>query len=224
MDLNLANKYMPYIYYDKNEPFFPIEVGYTIIHKTSKSPSFNRVIKVDGQVDFVIEYAFYFNYDSQHLFDLEHVWIYVDGTGNIADCEASFHGKYLKGLLIDRSNIEEKTHVRLYSQPGKHAFMPKSEYFHLLPNLYSANDDEMGKDGLLITDIARGRYFTNDMIHSMVRQYIERFKFVPSMIFEKIENSTYELVLWEELDQHIPLFINKELERIKFEMLEMKGI
>lgn len=215
MNFNLLKKYIPYVYYDENEPFYPVHIGCTIFDQTGPSPSFKRDIKVDGHVNQVIEYAYYYHYDSQHLFDLEHVWVYLDQSGNIVDCEGSFHGKYLKCLLHDQSNIDDETHIRLYAQPGKHAFMPKAEYFYLLPDLYSVNNEGIGKDGLLVTSIAKGRYSTDDEIDALVKKYMEDYRFVPSMHFEMIENFDKLLTRWEELDNNIPRYIELELIRIK---------
>ena len=77
------------------------------IYRIRPSPSFRREILLNTEdIKYVIEYAIYWDFDIQHLFELEHVWVYVDHTDRIADCEASFHGKYIKGLLKDRSNLE----------------------------------------------------------------------------------------------------------------------
>ena len=123
----LVKKYLPYIYFDENEPFFPVRVGYSLFRTPGQnSKSFRRKIEFDANItEYVIEYAIYWDFDIQHLYELEHVWVYVGKEGQIIDAEASFHGRYLKALLRDRSNIEDDTHIRLYSQPGKHAFLPK---------------------------------------------------------------------------------------------------
>jgi hypothetical protein len=61
--------------------------------------------------------------------------------------ESTFHGGYFKGLLKDRSNIVEKTHVKLYFQPGIHAFLPRSDMFELIPNLHTGPFEGAGNMG-----------------------------------------------------------------------------
>lgn len=100
MDRQLIQAYAPYLYFDKHEPFFPVRVGVTIFEREGASPSFRRSFSFrDPRVKKIIEYAIYWDYDIQHLYELEHVWVYIGHEGEVIDCEASFHGKYLKGLL-----------------------------------------------------------------------------------------------------------------------------
>ena len=73
-DLEISRKYLPYIYFDKKEPFYPRNVGYSIFLETTESKSFNRTIEVDADTHFVIEYAIYWNFDIGHLYEMEHVW------------------------------------------------------------------------------------------------------------------------------------------------------
>ena len=70
-DFELAAAYVPHLRYDKAEPFALQGIGYTIYHGTAKSPSCRRVIEIpEGKT--AIEYAFYYDFDIQHLYDLEH--------------------------------------------------------------------------------------------------------------------------------------------------------
>lgn len=216
MNTEIFMKYAPYIYFDKNEPFFPVSVGCTRFDCPAISPSFQREINFDtGKVDFVIEYAIYWHFDIGHLYELEHVWVYVGRDGAVVDCEASFHGDYIKGLLKDSSNIEDCTHVRLYSQPGKHAFSPLKEVFELIPDLRTATCENAGEGGLIVTGVAKGRYETNDEINHMVKKYLQKFKFSPSMEFVKYVFDEKVMTTWEALDMEIPYMIKEKLEEIE---------
>jgi hypothetical protein len=214
-ELEFVKKYCPNIYFDKNEPFFPIRIGYTIFESSGKSPSFNREIKFFNEaVKYAIEYAIYWDYDIEHLYDLEHVWVYINEEGGVIDGEASFHGKYFKALLEDRSNIEEGTHMKVYCQPGKHAFSPMIELFKLIPDLMLATYENAGKDGLIVTNVGRGRYDTSEKINNSVRKYLQLHKFHPSMEFISHTISEDIFVPWEDLHNEIPDLVNKELEHI----------
>ncbi|WP_248925987.1 hypothetical protein [Paenibacillus hamazuiensis] len=209
MEINfeLAKTYAPLIYFDEREPFFPVMVGISHYVPGEASASFRRVFEWDGApLRTIMEYAIYWDYDIQHLYELEHVWIYVGESGEVLDCEASFHGSFFKGLLKDRSNLEGNQ-VKLYSQPGKHAFMPHPDYFQLLPNLVTCTSRDAGTHGMIITDVLKGRLESTPLINRRVEQYLRTKAFIPSMIFNKyvLEDSLY--VSWPELWRNIPVRI-----------------
>ncbi|MGC9002948.1 MULTISPECIES: hypothetical protein [Dictyoglomus] len=59
----------------------------------------------------------FWDFDIEHMYDLEHVWVYIKGN---------WHGKY--------RNFEEfqviDGHPVIYAQPGKHSFASVKEYFN----------------------------------------------------------------------------------------------
>jgi hypothetical protein len=221
MEFSNVYKYAPYIFFDEKEPFLPMKVGYAFYDKPSASLSFKRNINFyDSKIKFVIEYALYWDFDIQHLYDLEHVWVYVDTEGNVAECEASFHGKYFRGLLRDRSNIEDGTHVKLFCQPGKHAFAPMAELFELIPNVERCTWEDAGNDGLIVTDVGKGRYETNEAIDEIVHSYIQKnFIFRPSGKFYKYEYPSDVFIPWKTLYDEIPDLVTEKLEEIKAETI-----
>ncbi|TCL68573.1 hypothetical protein EDC14_1013115 [Hydrogenispora ethanolica] len=224
MDAEWLKRYAPYLYFDKKEPFYPLRVGWTVLDSPGRSPSFPRDLYFDGRkIKFVIEYAIYWHFDIGHLYELEHVWVYLDHAGRVADCEASFHGRYLKGLLKDRSNLADDTHVELYSQPGKHAFSPLPQLFELLPGFAAATLDDAGRDGLCVTGVARGRYETDPETDRLVRRYLQQYRFQPSLEFQKYVIAEQLLVPWPELDQAIPGWIAAQLAEIRRSIGEPPG-
>ena len=105
-DIELALKYKPNIMFDKAEPFDVKGMGCSVFYQSGKSASFDRSIDIDkSQVEFAIEFAVYFDYDIQHLYDLEHIWVFVDHAGKVCDAEASFHGNYFKSLILDENQL-----------------------------------------------------------------------------------------------------------------------
>ena len=219
--IEYVKRYTPYIYFDENEPFFPELIGYTLFEETKKSPSFNRMIEVgkDG-IKYAIEYAIYWNYDITHLYDLEHYWVFVGEDGKVIDAQGSFHGKYMTVLMKDRSNIIEGTHVKIYSQPGKHAFAAFPLFFDYVPGVERSTYEDVGSDGLTVTEIiARGRYETTPRLNQLIQKYMQRYKFRPSHQYTKQYHITgAQLVEWEELDRKIPEFLEKEIKKIKKEV------
>ena len=166
MNKELLDQYSPIIYFDEKEPFYPVAVGVTIFNEACQSPSMlKRYITFDpSQVSFVIEYAIYFDYDIVHMYELEHFWVYVGQDGEVVNAEASYHGDYFTVLLDDRSNLHEQTHVKIYSQPGKHAFASSIEDLRKIPNLYQETNENAGKGGLMVPDHLVGAYETNEDI------------------------------------------------------------
>ena len=77
-----------------------------------------------------IEYAIWWDWDIGHLYELEHTWTYVGADGRVVFAEASWHGGYSSAVLADGSvplAPGTTTHPVVYSQPGKHAFVPMVE-------------------------------------------------------------------------------------------------
>ncbi|MBW5447779.1 hypothetical protein GE107_17120 [Cohnella sp. CFH 77786] len=213
--------YTPKLFFDRKEPFYPARVGVSVLRDGESSPSFRRRFAFkDDAVDHVIEFAIYWDYDIQHLYDLEHVWVYVRTDGSVADGEASFHGRYLKALLPDRSNLHG-TRLKLYSQPGKHAFSPLPLLFELLPDARICTNEEAGKDGLTLPDWYGGRVRADGETDRLIRTYLHTFRrFTPSFEFIEYEfgEPAETFVPWERLYEEIPARIERELAVIRGEL------
>lgn len=193
-DRELAERYIPHLRYDRAEPYSPEGVGYTVYAArdacqtdavpltTVKSRSCRLQIEMEpGET--VIEYAFYYDFDIQHLYDLEHVFVKVDREGGITGILGSFHGKFLNNLIEGETQFEG-THVILYVQPGKHAFMPKPHYFRLFPDRDRCCREYAGRDGLLIAPMFEGRLSTDEAFDRRVERYIrDNHAFVPAWDF-----------------------------------------
>lgn len=203
-ELRLAVRYAPILLLDEKEPFLPVRIGMTILRSAGESPSFRRSFAFeDERLEAVLEYAIFWDYDITHLYDLEHVWIYAAKDGSVLDCEASSHGKFLKGLRPDRSNLEGER-VRLYCQPGKHAFATDVEGFEPLANASRLTLEHAGKDGLIVTGPFHGAYETSETIHDEVRAYMQRYRFEPSWRFRRhaLENDLF--TSWDSLRREVP--------------------
>jgi hypothetical protein len=205
VDLQLARRYAPILSFDENEPFLPVRIGVTVLRSAGASPSFPRSFAFDDdRLDAVVEYAIYWDYDITHLYDLEHVWVFVGKDGSVLDCEGSFHGKYLKGMLEDRSNLMG-TQVQLLSQPGKHALSPIVDIFKLWPGAARSAQEDAGKDGLIVTAAFRGAFETTPEIDQAVKTYMQqRFRFIPTWRFVPFDLPEEIFISWEELRHEVP--------------------
>lgn len=189
-DEELARAFVPHLRYDRAEPFALQGIGYTLFRDSrgeaggasGKSPSCSRVLEAPTG-GCVIEYAFYYDFDIQHLYDLEHTFVYLDKDGEIAGVESSFHGKFLNSRIEGVTEFEG-SHPVLYVQPGKHALLPAPEYFRLVIDRDTACGQNAGRDGFLISDMFRGRLFTDAGFDRRVEEYIRgRYAFAPTWEF-----------------------------------------
>lgn len=201
----IAIKYLPYFMADEREPF-PIQaVGYSIFTNESKSLSCNRLLKWNkNSIQYVIEYAVFFDFDIQHLYDLEHVFVYVGVDGRIVDIELSFHGKFIRGMIEGITQIEMESHPVVFMQPGKHAMMAAPEYFQLCIALEESCNELSGVDGFLIAPMFEKILFTNEIIDKKVEQFLkEDYAFTPSMKFKPSQFNISMLMPYDELEVFI---------------------
>lgn len=207
----LVRACVPHLRYDRAEPFALKGIGYTVYrdtpdHAAQPSPSCRRFIKApEGGI--AIEYAFYYDFDIQHLYDLEHAFVYLNAEGAVTGVESSFHGKFLNSMIEGVLEFEDR-HPVLYVQPGKHALMPAPEYFRLVIDRNSACREEAGEAGFLIMPMFEGRLFTDDETNRKVKAYIrETYAFDPTWEFtaESPDGRREEELLmpYGELDENI---------------------
>ncbi|OWA36822.1 hypothetical protein B9G55_01725 [Saccharibacillus sp. O16] len=209
----LAMRHAPILLFDEREPFFPVRLGITLFKQDAASPSFMRRPRLQCPPGgLVIEYAIYYDYDIQHLYDLEHLWVYLGSSGEVLDAEASFHGRYLKSLLPDLSNLMDGRAV-LYVQPGKHALSPLPEVFPLLPEFASCTLEKAGVAGLDFGDFLQGELETNEAINRRVEYHLRAFGFRPAGTYREWRYADRQelFVSWQELLVEIPLRVRREL-------------
>lgn len=220
---NLIKKYMPILMVDKREPFEIKALGCTIFREDLRSDSFpKRFIHADWEeTDFVIEYAIWFDYDIQHLYELEHVWVYVAKDGSISHLEGSFHGKYLNCLEIDTGKVpmHASGHPMCFLQPGKHAVLPDARLVKLVPEWKESCMEGAGANGVPVPEEFRGnlrKLSAGEEAH--VCAYIhEKYAFTPSEEYAEAKMEDVELLSWEELKASIPERLRAELRKMGIE-------
>jgi putative hydrolase of the HAD superfamily len=125
-DYQLAQRHAPQLRFDAQEPFLPLAVGYTVFRSPTQSPSSKFIIDPDNGI--AIEYAIWWDWDIQHLYELEHVWLYLDADGTIIKVQASAHGERLLMTQEAGTLPVEEGRITLFSEPGKHGFEPDSGF------------------------------------------------------------------------------------------------
>jgi putative hydrolase of the HAD superfamily len=201
-DRELAVAHAPLLRFDRREPFLPLAAGYSIIRHSGPSPSFPRKIELKPS-EFAIEYAIWWDWDIVHLYELEHVWVYLDSSRRPVRAEASWHGRY-HSMGLNSLSGEQLT---LYSEPGKHALAPT-------PELYRAGEKQnrwlccqgAGAGGLLVNDLFAG---LNDIKSSqtdrLVQAFLRSYAFIPTYQFNRrLQITSDRLVPWPRLFRWIP--------------------
>ena len=223
-DLELALRYAPILFFDVNETIFPRAVGITRFTSRKQSSSFpKRCIDVPEDAAFVIEYAYYFDYDIEHMYDLEHIWVTIGKNGKTMAAEGSFHGKYLNLLVpeITGSLPLRDERLQAFCQPGKHAFLPAGELFRLVPRWQECCQEAGGP--VLIGNPFCAEYapggkdlFTpgkRDDQHS-IRYLRENLSFRPELTFREKALDAALYRPWKELYSQIPVWIGQECARL----------
>lgn len=226
---NIVAKYKPIIMLDKREPFKITAVGCTVFRETRRSASFpKREIIINKETaEYAVEYAIWYDYDIQHLYDLEHVWVYVNYNGSVGKVEASFHGRYLNVVDLKTGSpvLREGTHPVVYAQPGKHALVPDPGVIRLIPDWQESCMEKAGSDGVLVQDMFAARIHTDEELQKMTETYIkERFGFRPSMEFEPFSVEDDKFMTWEELAETIPERVNRQIGIIKESFSSKQGV
>jgi glycerophosphoryl diester phosphodiesterase len=222
----LAARYAPILRFDVREPFLPLAVGYTVFHETSESPSFRqgRIIDLAPQngpsASFAIEYAIWWDWDIGHLYELEHIWVYVGADGYVVRAEASWHGghhdmRYEGGLALDGD------HFVVYSEPGKHAFAPTPAWFKERRKEFKRSEtrDLAGASSILLAEYIKGQVMPTPLKTRLVHTYLSQRGFEPSWDFSLIFPIIPEiLVPWDALRAWMPGRVNAILDRLAREI------
>ena len=214
-DHEIALKYAPIVHFDKNETIPLRAVGYTLARVSIPSPSFpKRNLIVGGGTALCIEYAYYWDYDIQHMYDLEHIWVSVGADGAPVGAEGSFHGGFIP-MFVPGLSALTGTHVHACCQPGKHAFVALGDMFRALPRWKEACREDAGGD-VLVGGPFEGVYAPTDDDNRLCRRYIrEHLTFDATLEFtgEAPDNVAY--MPWPELREKIPQWIAAECARLR---------
>jgi glycerophosphoryl diester phosphodiesterase len=222
----LAARYAPILRFDAHEPFFPLAAGYTILCDSGPAPSFRHGHQIDlapgGEppASMAIEYAIWWDWDIGHLYELEHVWVYVDQAGHVVRGEASWHGG-LHDMRHEGELALQGDHLVVYSEPGKHAFAPTPEWFRERSRRFKRCEtrDLAGASGVLITRFAQGQVTASPLNQRLVHTFLARHAFEPSWRFDRFFQLAPEmLVPWPALEAWIPRRLNHWLEKLAAEI------
>jgi putative hydrolase of the HAD superfamily len=230
----LAVYYAPFLKFDQLEPFLPLTAGYSVIRQSGPSPSFPRTLEV-GPGEQVVEYAIWWDWDIVHLYELEHVWVYLDSGSRPVRAEASWHGGY-RSIGTNGGLPLSGDRLMLYSEPGKHAFASSLEW-------YRAGEKRnrwlccrgAGSGGVLVSELFAGLIDTKSpQVDKLVQAFLRRHAFVPTYEFNRtLQLPAEQLVPWPELFRWIRERVSYRVKGLQelvrpdpaaFEPLECAGV
>ncbi len=214
--LEFARRYAPIIHVDEHETIPLIAYGITVFEETRRSGSFPKREVYVPQGCKVIEYACFWDYDIQHMYDLEHIWVTVGPDGHVVRAEGSFHGKYLNLYDPDMPFALKPSddHVHAFCQPGKHAFMADGQQFRLIPGWFESCNSLAGGD-VLVGGPFGGRYKPTDEDNARCMRYLkENLTFQPTLHFQIMEGDV-QYMTWEAMAEWIPERVAQECRRLE---------
>lgn len=206
---DLAARYAPIILADEREPFTIVAVGYTIFDREDVSLSFPKRRVEWTSVGYpavrAIEYALWWDWDIEHLYELEHVWAFIGADGAVVAVEASWHGMF-GPAEIDGKPPLEGTHPVLLAQPGKHAMAATIEPFNEIREWAEQNTSrDAGKDGVLDNGLFLGKLHKTPENDAKVQAYLKKLAFTPTWQFTKRFAVTRGMLIpWHVLAEWIP--------------------
>ncbi|WP_237155265.1 HAD family hydrolase [Oryzibacter oryziterrae] len=206
-DGDIAVRHRPLLRLDDREPFRPLVFGWAVYHGPARSLS--SKFEIRPQAAYVAEYAVWYDWDIQHLYDLEHVWVHAEADGTVVAVEASQHGQRLAMRRADGSLPLEGMRPLLVSEPGKHAHWPEPDA------LIAASrriEGQCGRDGAGLEGVhlgnrfaEAGRFSASRFDARLARLFLKRRAFQPAFSFsDSSDRHAPRLVAWGELDAWIP--------------------
>lgn len=207
-DYRLALRHAPLLCFDRHEPFLPLALGYTVFRADAPSPSFPRAVTLPPGADLAIEYAIWWDWDIQHLYELEHIWVYLDAAGRVIKAEASWHGLYNEMVDENGQPPLEGGRLVLYSESGKHAFAPTPHWLYDRADLTRRHCTTLaGVMGLHVTEVFETslRRKRNPLVNGLVLTLLRRHAFTPSFIYDRVFDLRETMVVsWPSLAVWIP--------------------
>lgn len=206
-DHALALRHAPRIRFDVREPFLPSAAGYTVFRDSMASPSFPRQLELPEGAACGIEYAVWWDWDIQHLYELEHIWVYLDAAERPIAAEASWHGG-MNAMVDDAGAVPlEDGRVTLFSEPGKHAFAPVRDWMLKRADITRPGCmQHAGKGGVLVTALFKDAITERTPLNNQLAwTYLERRAFEPGYEFSRIfDLAQVPHVPWPNLAAWIP--------------------
>lgn len=204
-DWELVQQVAPIIRFDASEPFMPLALGYTVFREVAQSPSSKFMIDPAGGI--AIEYAIWWDWDIEHLYELEHVWVYLDQDHRLLKVEASAHGHQIDMVQSDGTILLEDDRIHIFSESGKHGFAAERDWLINREALTVPSCTSKAGSGGILYSMFGAEAFGNPtpQEHRLAKRYMQTCAFTPTFDFSKyVDLRTIPAVTWEHLEAWIP--------------------
>ncbi|MHA6731108.1 HAD family hydrolase [Devosia sp. A369] len=226
-DIALARRLAPVLRFCDNEPFLPSRVGVSVLTAAGQSPSALFDISFEPGVAKVLEYAIWWDWDIQHLYELEHIWLKLDADDAVIAVEASAHGGKFTMRGNDGALPVEAGQVTLVSTPGKHAFTATVDAQRLGADLTTMSCQELaGRGGILINAMFRDALVAvTPEDHRAVKRYLQARAFLPTFNFgQTFDLAEAQFSDWTALAAWIPGQVKSVLAQVRQEQPLLKAV
>jgi FMN phosphatase YigB (HAD superfamily) len=224
--IDLALKHMPVLMLDNAEPYQPVAMGYTVFDSQGQSPSSKFQIVPQGGP--VIEYAIWYDWDIQHMYDLEHVWVYLDSSGEVTRVDASRHGKRVRMVTSNGSCQLNGDRPVVYSEAGKHAHWAGEAEMRQGAGVYlpAMCSDLAAWWGVHLGNpfCESGRFTPTAFDHRLAKLKMKADAFLPSFGFSTANDDGIALVPWPILDTWIPTRVKHLISRLPEEVPHIQAV
>ncbi|MDN3722060.1 hypothetical protein QW131_29965 [Roseibium salinum] len=177
-----------------------------------------------------IEYAVWYDWDIQHMYDLEHVWVYLDAAGEVSRVEASRHGKRLE-MTVDGGPCRlQGGRPVLFPEAGKHAHWADGAEMKLKAGtVLSAMCNELAAfEGVHLGNFfcESGQISPTAFDHRLAKLKMKADAFIPSFAFDRSgdEGEGIALVPWPQLDRWIPSRVNRLIAELPLKVPHIRAV
>ncbi|GAB4577017.1 MAG: hypothetical protein Tsb0019_03820 [Roseibium sp.] len=224
-DAALAARHAPLLHVDLREPAPPLAMGYSVHRAAAQSPS-SKFHLCPPEGGTVIEYAIWHDWDIQHLYDLEHVWVHLDRAGEVTRVEGSMHGFRVSLDYGTGLPSMEGARPRLYMEPGKHAIWAEARPMAFIAGtmIRTLCAAEAGRDGVHLGNpfAKAGAYAADARAHRLARLAMRRAAFEPS--FDFVSAPEPALTDWATLAAWIPARMQALVDALPREVPHLAGL
>jgi hypothetical protein len=205
-DHALAQLHAPILRFDMREPFLPLAVGYSVFRELAQSPS--SKFTIDPVSGIAIEYAIWWDWDIQHLYELEHVWVYLNKDEQLVKVEASAHGSLFPMVKQDGTLPLENERIIIYSEPGKHGFAPDRDGLLARAERTNLSCGERAGNGGIHTSNPFGATAFGEPTqseHQLANRYMQQLAFTPTYDFSQLfDLQSVPFITWGQFAEWIP--------------------
>jgi putative hydrolase of the HAD superfamily len=227
-DFALAFAHRPVLMLDRAEPFLPLVYGYTVQRERALSPSSKFMLDPPSGGG-IIEYAVWYDWDIQHLYDLEHVWVHINRGGAIVRVEGSMHG--LRVSIDTGSGLPEIRDTRpvLFVEPGTHALWGVDRQMLMIAG---AVTDQLSGPQAEVQGVHSGNLFAESGAyqasakeHRLARLALQKQAFEPTYEFEKSSDDHPPILIpWANLAAWIPTRVNALVAALETDIPHLKSV